>query len=556
MKHLNSIIFLLGIILLFSCEPTKIEYDVLIKNAKIVDGSGKSAYLGDIAINSDTIAAVGYIEHAIGTQEIDATGLSVAPGFINMLSWANVSLLEDGRSQGDIRQGVTLEVLGEGSSMGPLNELMKKEMKEGQGDIKYDVPWTSLGEYLTHLETKGISTNVSSFVGNATLREHVIGIEKRLPTDEEMEAMKSLLRQGMEEGAVGLSTSLIYVPSGHAETNEIVELAKVVAEYDGMYISHIRDEEGKLLEAVQELITISKEAKLPAEIYHFKASGNANWHLLDSAITLVENAREKGLDITTDMYMYNASSTGLNVVLPAWAKEGGHGSTMRLIENPAKREQMMNEIDFHVPPEKILLVGFKNKAMRNHIGKTLAEVATERNKSPNETLVDLIYEDDSRIQVVYFSMSKENIKKKLKLPYMSICSDAGSYTNEGVFLEQSTHPRAYGSFARLLGHFVREEKVVSLEEAIYKLTTLPATNLKLQKRGSLKVGYFADVVVFDANTIKDNATFEKPHQYATGMQHVFVNGGHVLKDGQHTGTFSGKFVKGPGASTSLSQEGE
>lgn len=546
MKKLEPFVFLLGIILLFSCEPAKIQYDILIKNGQILDGSGKPAYLGDIAINADTIAAVGQIENAIGKKEIDAAGLSVAPGFINMLSWANVSLLEDGRSQGDIRQGVTLEVLGEGSSMGPLSETMKKEMKENQGDITYDIPWTSLGGYLNYLETKGISTNVASFVGNATLRQHVIGIEKRLPTEEEMSLMKKLLRQGMEEGAVGLSTSLIYVPSGHAETEEIIELAKVVAEYDGMYISHIRDEEGKLLEAVDELITISEQAKLPAEIYHFKASGNANWHLLDSAITLVENARKKGLDITTDMYMYNASSTGLNVVLPAWAKEGGHSSTMKLIENPTKRKQMMDEIDFHVPPEKILLVGFRNKAMRKHIGKTLAEVAIERNKSPNETLVDLIYEDDSRIQVVYFSMSEENIKKKLKLPYMSICSDAGSYTNEGVFLEQSTHPRAYGSFARLLGYFVREEKVIPLEEAIYKLTSLPATNLKLKKRGALKEGFFADIVVFDASKITDNATFERPHQYATGMQHVFVNGGHVLKDGAHTGTSSGRFVKGPG----------
>lgn len=531
-----------------ACENReKTSYEVVIRNGQILDGSGKAAYVGDIAINADTIAAIGSLENAVGKAEIDATGLSVAPGFINMLSWANVALLEDGRSQGDIRQGVTLEVLGEGSSMGPLSEAMKQEMKNGQGDIKYDIPWTSLGEYLNYLEEKGISTNVASFVGNATLREYAIGIEKRPPSPEEMETMKNLLRQGMEEGAVGLSTSLIYVPSGHADTNEIIELAKVVAEYDGMYISHIRDEEGGLLEAVDELITISREAKLPAEIYHFKASGNANWHLLDSAITMVNAARTEGLAITTDMYMYNASSTGLNVVLPAWAKEGGHKSTITLMENPATRKKMMDEIDFHVPPENILLVGFRNKELRHLIGKTLAEVAEERQKSANETLVDLIYEDDSRIQVVYFSMSEENVKKKLKLPYMSICSDAGSYTNEGVFLEQSTHPRAYGSFARLLGHFVRDEKVISLEEAIYKLTTLPATNLKLKKRGALKAGYFADVVVFDPKTIKANATFKEPHQYATGMQHVFVNGGHILKDGEHTGTFSGRFVKGPGA---------
>jgi N-acyl-D-amino-acid deacylase len=545
MNNPKILVYLFIVISLMACQQNT-QYDILIKNGEILDGSGNASYVGDIAINADTIVALGKLDNAVGTSEIDATGLSVAPGFINMLSWANVSLLEDGRSQGDIRQGVTLEVLGEGSSMGPLSEAMKEKMKNNQGDITYDVPWTTLGEYLQHLETKGISTNVASFVGNATLRDHVIGYEKRPPTQEEMASMKKLLREGMEEGAVGLSTSLIYVPSGHALTEEIIELAKVVAEYDGMYISHIRDEEGGLLKAVNELITISEEAQIPAEIYHFKASGNANWHLLDSAIQLVDNARKKGLPITTDMYMYNASSTGLNVVLPSWAKEGGHDATMKLIEQPSQRDKMMAEIDFHVPPEKILLVGFRNKEMRNLIGKTLAEVAIDRGKSPNETLVDLIYEDNSRIQVVYFSMSEDNIKKKLKLPYMTICSDAGSYTNEGVFLEQSTHPRAYGSFARLLGHFVRNEKVITIEEAIHKLTSLPATNLKLKKRGSLKEGYYADVVIFDAGKITDNATFEKPHQYATGMQHIFVNGEQVLKDGDHTGALPGRFVKGPG----------
>lgn len=546
MKNTIGIIVVVSLFLVVSCSPQMTTYDVLIKNGQIVDGSGKPSYLGDIAINADTIAAIGFIEHAIGKHEIDATGLSVAPGFINMLSWANESLIEDGRSQGDIRQGVTLEVLGEGNSMGPLSESMKKEMKEGQSTIKYDIPWTSLGEYMEYLENKGVSTNIASFIGNATLRKNTIGYENRPPTPEEMETMKRLTREAMEEGAVGLSTSLIYVPSGHAKTDEIIELAKVVSEYDGMYISHIRDEEGFLLDAVQELITISEEADITSEIYHFKASGNANWQLLDSAIVLVENARKKGLAVTTDMYMYNASSTGLNVLLPAWAKEGGHGATMKLIEQKAKRKKMMEEVDFHVPPENILLVGFRNKAMRVNIGKTLADIAKERNIAPEEAIVDLIYEDNSRIQVVYFSMSEDNIKKKLELPYMSICSDAGSYTNSGVFIEQSTHPRAYGSFARLLGKYVREEKVVSLEDAVYKLTTLPATNLKLQKRGALKEGFYADITVFDAAKIKDNATFEKPHQYATGMQHVLVNGTAVLKDGEHTGTFPGRVVRGPG----------
>jgi len=537
------LLFLVGIILSCSSPAT---YDVLIKNGYVLDGSGSKGFMGDVGINADTIAAMGDLSDAKGNMEIDATGLTVAPGFINMLSWANVSLIEDGRSQSDIRQGVTLEVMGEGRSMGPLNETMAREMKEGQQSITYDIPWNTLGGYLNFMEEKGVSTNIASFVGNGTVREYVMGYENRIPTEEELAQMEALVEQAMQEGAVGLSTSLIYVPSGHAQTEEIIALAKIASKYNGMYISHIRDEEGKLLDAVQELITISEEASIPAEIYHFKASGTANWHLLDSAIQMIDAARSKGLPITTDMYMYNASSTGLNVLLPAWAKEGGHNSTIALMEQPAKRKKMIAEIDFHVPPENILLVGFKNKDLRTNIGKTLAEVAAERGKSAGETVADLIYEDDSRIQVVYFSMSEENIKKKLTLPYMAICSDAGSYTNEGVFLEQSTHPRAYGSFARLLGHFVREEKVISLEEAIYKLTTLPATNLKLDKRGALKEGYFADVVLFDADTITDNATFKEPHQYATGMIHVLVNGVPVLSNGEHTAAFPGRFIKGPG----------
>lgn len=544
-RSAKSFLFLGCTLFLINCQEPP-SYDVIIRGGQILDGSGNTAYISDLAINADTIAAIGGLAEARGVLEIDAGGLAVAPGFINMLSWANVALIEDGRSQGDLRQGVTLEVMGEGHSMGPLNGEMKEEMLHLQQDIKFDINWTTLGEYLEFLEKKGVSTNIASFIGNGTVRQHVMGYEKRPAGPEEIKAMQALVRQAMEEGAVGLSTSLIYVPSGHADTEEIIELAKVVAEYKGMYISHIRDEESKLLEAVRELITISKEAGLPAEIYHFKASGTDNWPLLDRAITIIDSARAEGLSITTDMYMYNASSTGLNILLPGWAKEGGHESTMELMRQPLKRQQMIREVEFHVPPEKILLVGFRNESLRGLIGKTLAEVAAERGRTPEETIADLIFEDDSRIQVVYFSMSEENIRKKLALPYMAICSDAGSYTNEGVFLKQSTHPRAYGSFARLLGHYVREEKVISLEEAIHKLTTLPATNLKLVRRGALKQGYYADVVVFDPAAIQDHATFEKPHQYATGMKHVFVNGTRVIKEGEHTGAFPGRIVRGPG----------
>jgi len=543
MKSITLISFCFYVLL--SCTSPQ-TYDIIIKNGKLFDGSGKVSYTGDIAINADTIVAMGNLQNSKGAIEIDATGLAVAPGFINMLSWANVSLIADGRSQGDIRQGVTLEIMGEGHSMGPLNEEMKVEMKNNQQTISYDILWTTLDEYLNFLENKGVSTNIASFIGNGTLRQFTMGYDNRPPTDEELEKMKDLTRQAMEDGAMGMSTSLIYVPSGHASTEEIIELAKIVASYDGMYVSHIRDEEDKLLDALKEFITISKDAKVRSEVYHFKASGNNNWHLMDKAIQLIDSSRNERLPITTDMYMYNASSTGLNVLLPSWAKEGGHKKTMELIRRRGKRQQMMDEIIFHVPPEKIMLVGFKNDKLRNLIGKTVADVANDRKISAKEAIVDLIYEDNSRIQVVYFSMDEENIKKKLALPYMSICSDAGSYAAEGVFLIQSTHPRAYGSFARLLGHYVREEKIISLEEAIYKLTTLPATNLKIKKRGALKIGFFGDIVIFDPEKIQDNATFDVPHQYATGMVHVFVNGVQVIKDGEHTGALPGRVVRGPG----------
>ncbi len=536
---------LLLLLILGACSQPD-TYDSIIRGGTVLDGSGTPGYTADVGIRGDTIAFIGDLSRAQAPLEIDAKGKHVAPGFINMLSWANVSLLVDGRSQSDLRQGVTLEVMGEGRSMGPLNDEMKKDMQEGQGDLAYEIAWTTLGEYLNYLEKKGVSTNVTSFVGNGTLREYVMGYENRPPTPAEMDRMKAMVREAMEEGAVGLSTSLLYVPSGHASTDEITQLAKEAAAYGGMYISHIRNEEDSLLHSIRELIGIAENAKIRSEVYHFKASGQDNWGLLDSAITLIENARARGVEVTTDMYMYNASSTGLNVLLPQWAREGGHRQTMAYIADPEKKARMIREAQFHVPAENILLVGFRNKDLRGLIGKTLAEVAQSRGISPGEAIAELIYEDDSRIQVVYFSMSEDNVRKKLALPYMSICSDAGSYTNEGVFLQQSTHPRAYGSFARLLAHFVREEKVISLEEAIRRLTSLPAENLRLQRRGGLKPGYFADVVVFDASEIRDNATFEEPHQYATGVEHVFVNGTQVIAAGEHTGATPGRFVRGPG----------
>ena len=522
------------------------DYDTIIRNGIIYDGSGSAPISADIAINADTIAFIGDLSSKIAKEEFDAKGQAVSPGFINMLSWAVVSLIEDGRSQSDIRQGVTLEVMGEGRSMGPLNDDMKAEGLANQGEIKYDINWNTLGEYLEMLENKGISTNIASFIGNATVRENVLGLDSRKPTPEELEKMKELVKQAMEEGAVGISSSLLYVPSIYSDTKELVELAKVVAEYDGMYISHVRSEGSRLIESVQELITISREAGIDAEIYHLKASEIENWNKLDSVISLVELAQKEGLHITADMYNYPASSTGLNVVLPQWAKNGGHDSTMIRFQNPELKQKIIDEVRFTCSPDSTLLVGFKNPDLRKYIGKSVGEIAKERGNSPERTVIDLIEEDDSRIQAVYFTMSESNIKKKAALPWVSYCSDAGSYTNEGVFLKQSTHPRAYGSFARLLGKYVREDKVITLEEAIRKLSHLPATNLKLKKRGLLTPGFYADIVVFDPATITDNATFEKPHQYATGVNNVWVNGTRVLKNGEHTGANAGRVVRGPG----------
>jgi len=543
-------------LLLGSCSP-RVDYDVVIRGGTIYDGSGSPPFVGDLAIRGDTIAAIGSLGNARGRVEIDAAGLAVAPGFINMLSWATESLIADGRSQSDIRQGVTLEVFGEGWSMGPLNEAMRKEMLERQGDIKYEIPWTTLGEYLEYLVRRGVSTNVASFVGATTVRIHVLGYENRPPTPEEMERMRQLVRQAMEEGALGVGSSLIYAPAFYASTEELIELCKVAAEYGGMYISHIRSEGNRLLEAIDELIRIAREAKIPAEIYHLKAAGRANWPKLDEAIRRIEAARAQGLRITANMYPYTAGATGLDAAMPPWVQEGGHRAWIERLKNPAIRQRVTREMRTPTDrwenlylmagsPENVLLVGFKNEALKPLTGKTLAEVARLRGRSPEDTIIDLVIEDDSRVGAVYFLMSEENVRKQIALPWMSFGSDAESLAPEGVFLKANPHPRAYGTFARVLGRYVREEKIIPLEEAIRRMTSLPAENLKLDRRGRLKVGYFADVVVFDPAKIQDHATYERPHQYATGVIHVFVNGVPVLRNGEHTGATPGRVVRGPG----------
>jgi N-acyl-D-amino-acid deacylase len=533
------------------------DYDFIIRNGTIYDGSGRPPATGDIALNGDAVAAIGQLRGARGRTELDARGLAIAPGFINMLSWANRSLLEDGRSQSDIRQGVTLEVLGEGSSMGPLTDTMKRQMREQQGDIKYAVEWTTLAEYLDHLVQRGVSCNVASFVGATTVRVHEIGYADRPPTPAELERMKTLVRQAMTEGAVGLSSALIYAPAFYAKTDELIALCQVAAEYHGLYVSHIRSESNRLLEAADELLRIAREARIRAEFYHLKVAGQPNWPKLGALIQQIEAARAEGLPITANMYNYTAAATGLDAAMPPWVQEGGDAEWVRRLKDPATRQRVKREMaapatdweNFFVAagsPDKIVLAGFKTDALKPLTGKTLAEVARLRGTSPEEAAMDLVIEDGDRVDAIYFIMSEDNLRQQLNLPWVSFGSDEASLAPEGVFLKSNAHPRAFGNVARLLGKYVRDERLIPLEEAIRRLTALPAENLKLDLRGALRPGYFADVVVFDPATIQDHATFEQPHQYATGVRDVFVNGVHVLKDGEHTGAKPGQVVRGPG----------
>lgn len=532
-------------------------FDILIKNGQIADGTGRPLFTGDIAITADTIAAIGNLEDALGIQEFDATGLTVAPGFINMLSWATESLIEDGRSESDIRQGVTLEVMGEGWSMGPINAEMRNEQLALQKDVKYDIEWTTLGGYLEYLERKGIAPNVATFVGATTLRVHELGEANRAPTPSELEHMKALARMAMEEGAMGIGSSLIYAPAFYADTQELIELCKVASAYGGMYISHMRSEGDYWLEAIDELLRIAKEANIPAEIYHLKAGGKDNWEKWESAIAKIDSARAAGLHITTDMYNYTAGATGLDASMPPWVQEGGYGKWAERLQDPAIRKKVIEEMKVKGDgwenlyfaagsPEKLILNDFRSDSLRYLTGKTLGEVARMRGTSPEETAIDLVVQDSSRVGTVYFLMSEENVKKQIALPYMSFGSDAASIAPVKPFTNYSPHPRAYGNVARLLGKYVRDENVISLEEAVYKLSGLPASNLKIKKRGSLAVGNYADIAIFNAKTIIDKATFEEPHQFAEGMVHVFVNGKQVLKGGEHTGATPGRVVRGPG----------
>lgn len=530
-------------------------YDLIIRGGTIYDGSGKAPVVGDVAIKNDRIVAVGKVDGTAKT-EVAAKGMAVAPGFINMLSWATESLIADPKSQSDIRQGVTLEVMGEGWSMGPVNATMKRQETERQGDIKFPIEWTTLGDYLTYLEKRGVSTNVASFIGAATVRVYELGEGDVDPNPEQLARMRALVKQAMNEGAMGVGSSIIYAPGSYAETDELVALTSEAAKCGGMYISHMRSEGDRIEEAVDELIEISRRSGAPAEIYHLKMAGRSNWGKLDTIVKKIEDARAQGLKITTDMYTYTAGATGLDAAMPTWVQAGGLEEWIKRLKDPAIRARVAAEMKqpgsdwenlyFGAGADKMILSGFKSDALKPLTGKTLAEVAAMRGKPAEEVAMDLVVEDGSRVGTVYFLMSEDNVRKQIQLPWMSFGSDAASQSTEGVFLKSGAHPRTYGNFSRLLGRYVRDEKLISLEQAVYRLTTLPATNLGIKDRGALKPGYYADVVVFDPATIGDRSTFEKPHQYSVGMRDVFVNGVAVLKDGEHSGATPGRAVRGAG----------
>jgi N-acyl-D-aspartate/D-glutamate deacylase len=539
------------------------EFDVIIKGGTVYDGGGSDGQHVDLAIKGDRIVGVGDFRKAKAKSIVDASGLAVAPGFINMLSWSNESLIQDGRSQSEIRQGVTTEIMGEGESMGPVNDRVREHMLREQKDIKYDVQWNTLAEYLQYLEKHGVSCNVASFLGATTVRENVIGFEDKAPTPQQLDEMRELVRREMEAGALGIGTSLIYPPAFYAKTDELIELCKVAAKYQGKYISHMRSEGNRLLEGLDELIRISREAGIPAEVYHIKAAGQQNWGKIDDLLSRIEAAQKEGLKIRANMYTYTAAGTGLDACLPPWTEDGGYPALFKRLRDPATRKKIAAQVkkpadeweNYYLAagsPDKILLVGFKSQKLKPLTGKSLAEVAKMRGKDPIETIMDLIAEDESRIDSVYFLMSEENLKKEIAKPWISFGSDEASQAPEGVFLRSNPHPRAYGNFARVLEKYVRDEKVITLPEAIRRLSALPAMNLGLDHRGFLKEGMFADIVVFDPAAIADRATYEKPHQYAVGVKHVFVNGVHVIKDGQHTGAKPGRALWGPGKISSAS----
>ncbi|MBL8545134.1 MAG: D-aminoacylase [Hyphomonadaceae bacterium] len=555
----RTLLALVAALSLGACAATQSaeRYDVIIANGTVYDGSGAAPVRADVGISGERIAAIGDLSRASATQRIDAQGMAVSPGFINMLSWSTESLLEDGLSQSDIRQGVTLEVMGEGWTMGPINEAMRAEMIRQQSYIRFDPTWTTLGDYMDHLVERGITPNIASYVGATTVRIHVLGEADRAPNAQELVQMQDLVRQAMREGALGVGSSLIYAPAAYARTDELIALTAAAAEFNGGYISHMRSEGDRYLEAIDELIAIGRATGARVQMYHMKPAGEANWDLSEPGLARLNAARAEGVDVTANVYTYLAGATGLDATMPPWVQEGGHDAWVARLRDPAIRARVLREMRAPATnwesllrltrgPQDVILIGFRNPELRGYTGQTLAQVAAARGTSPEDTIIDLVIADNSRVDTAYVLMSEENLERNLRWPHTMLGSDAASIAPEGAFLQFNPHPRSYGNVARFLGRYVRDRQVMPLEEAIRRLTTLPAQSIAIRERGALQAGYYADVVVFDPATIADHSTFENPHAYSTGVRDVFVNGAQVLRDGEHTGARPGQVVRGPG----------
>ena len=531
------------------------DYDVIIRNGSIYDGTGAPPYVADLAITGDRLSAIGHFAAVSADLDIDASGLAVSPGFFNMLSHAHLSLISDGRAMSDVMQGVTFEVLSE-ISLSPLTDSTADFWSRFSND-EVEMTWRTLGEYLQTVEDNGVSVNFATFVSAATVRMNIIGMDDVDPTPEQLDMMKSQVAEAMEDGALGLTTASIYAPATYAETEELIELAKVAGQYGGIYTAHMRSESNQFIESIDETLRIGREAKLPVKIHHLKAAGRPNWYKMDNAIDKIEALRREGIPVTADMHTYTAGGSGLDASMPTWVQAGGYDKWVERLKDPeirarVKAEMAVNAQDwenlgYFAGPDGMVFLEFKSKDHMKYLGKTLAEVAAERGQDPRDTIIDLVIEDGSRVVTAYyFLMSEENLKKQIRQPWVMFGSDGTAPAAEGKTLESGVHPRTYGNIARLLGKYVRDENVIPMEEAIRRLSFLPAQTLGIRERGRLAPGYFADIAIFDPKTINDNSRFDDPHRYASGVQYVLVNGVPVVSKGEHTGATPGRAVHGPG----------
>jgi N-acyl-D-amino-acid deacylase len=548
---------LMSLTVLSSVSNSAPAYDLIIRNGRIIDGSGRSALSADLAIQGDRIARIGNLGGAKANREIDARGQIVAPGFIDMLGQSEQYVLIDPRAMSKVMMGVTTEITGEGESIAPLNDRILKEQEDFNRRFNLTVDWRTMGEYFRRLGKQGAGVNLGTFVGATQVREYVIGYDDRPPTTAELEQMKKLVAEAMKDGALGVSTSLQYVPARFAKTDEIVELARVAHQYGGIYISHQRSEANAIDDSMKEVFEIARRANIPAEIWHFKTAYKKNWGRMPEMLRRIAAARRRGLKITADVYPYVAGSTSLSACLPPWSLEGGTDRMIARLKDSATRERLKKEITTDSKdweniylgsggPSGILIGAVTNRDLERWQGKRLSEIAAAENKDPLDALLDFIIADHGQTGAIFFMMQESDMQAALKSPFVSICTDSGARATDGPLAGSKSHPRGWGTYPRILGRYVRDEHLMPLELAIHKMTGLPASNVGLRQRGLLREGYFADITIFDPKTVIDRATFEEPNQYPVGINFVIVNGQVEVDNGQRTPALAGRVLRGPG----------